>query len=214
MSCPRIRPDRDQNRRGLNATYAGQFLKYLAFAENPPAAYSYRDFDFDTDVARLEELAAIYDPVPPRADPDLSAFRRAGGKLIVYHGWADPSVSPLSSLDFHAEVAAREGGFETLRDWYRVFMVPGMGHCRGGGVPDQFDMLGAIVAWVEKGQAPEVIIATQREGDRVVRTRPLYPYPVVARYSGSGDVDDAANWQPLASSRAPDDDIEWIWDPE
>ena len=198
----------------LNVNYADQFLRFMAFAENPPSTYSYRDFDFDTDIPKLEEYAAIYDPVAPHTDPDMSGFHAAGGKLIVYHGWADATVSPLTSLDFYAEVAQREGGIGKVRDWYRVFMVPGMYHCRGGAVPNQFDLLGAIVAWVEQGQAPDVVIATQIDGDTVVRTRPLYPYPAVARYSGTGDVNDAANWNPIEPASVHDDDIKWVWDPD
>jgi len=197
----------------LNINYADQFLRFMAFADNPPAAYSYRDFNFETDIPALEEYAAVYDPVPPHEDPDMSAFHARGGKLIVYHGWADPTVSPLTSIDFHAEVAGKFGGAGGISDWYRLFMVPGMLHCRGGDVPDQFDMLSSMVDWVEKGQAPDVIIATQLDGQTIVRTRPLYPYPSVARYSQTGDVNDAANWRSVAPDAVHDDDIEWVWDP-
>ena len=198
----------------LNINYADQFLRFLAFAENPPLSYSYRDFNFDTDIVKLEEYAAIYDPVAPYTDPDMSKFRDVGGKLIVYHGWADGTVSPLTTLDFYAEVAQREGGIENVEDWYRVFMVPGMFHCRGGGVPDKFDLLSAIVAWVENQQAPGKIVATQMNGDKVVRTRPMYPYPAVARYSGKGDVNNAESWEPARPEVRHQDDIKWIWDPD
>jgi feruloyl esterase len=197
-----------------NANYANQFLRFLAFAETPPLSYRYSDFNFDSDIVELEEYAAIYDPVAPYTDPDTSKFHKAGGKLIVYHGWADPSVPPTTTLDFYAEVAQRSGGIEKVQKWYRVFMVPGMGHCRGGGVPDTFDMLSAIVAWTEKELAPDRIVATQFDGDKVIRTRPLYPYPTVARYSGSGDVNDAANWKPVSPTTKRDDDIKWMWDPD
>ncbi len=181
----------------LNINYADQFLRFLAYADNPPLSYSYRDFNFDTDITKLEKYAAVYDPVAPHTDPDMSAFHQAGGKLIVYHGWADGTVSPLTSVDFYSEVARKEGGMDKVRDWYRMYMVPGMFHCRGGGVPDQFDMLSSIVAWVERNQAPESILARQMDGEKVVRSRPLYPYPTVARYSGTGDVNEAANWKPF-----------------
>lgn len=202
----------------LNANYATEFLKYLAFPENPPDSYSYRDFDFATDVPKLEEYAAVYDPVAPHRDPDLSAYRAAGGKLIVYHGWADATVSPLTTLDFYSEITQQQGGVDAVQDWYRVFMFPGMQHCRGGGVPDKADWLGAIMNWVEADKAPDRIVATQYgEGGiaagKTVRTRPLYPYPAVARYSGSGDLDDAANWE-SSDGEEHDDDIHWIWDPD
>jgi len=156
----------------------------------------------------------VYDPVAPHTDPDMSAFHKAGGKLIVYHGWADGTVSPLTSVDFYSEVAQKEGGMDKLKDWYRMYMVPGMFHCRGGGVPDQFDMLSNIVAWVERNQAPESILARQMDGEKVVRSRPLYPYPTVARYSGTGDVNEAANWKPFNPLVVHDDDIKWVWDPQ
>ena len=199
---------------GLNINYSDQFLRFMAFSENPPPSYSYRSFNFDTDVSKLEEYAAVYDPVAPHTDPDLSVFHEGGGKLIVYHGWADATVSPLTSVDFYSEVAQKEGGIDKIKDWYRLFMVPGMFHCRGGGVPDQFDMLSSIVAWVENDQAPEIILARQTEGEQLVRTRPMYPYPTVARYSGAGDVNDADNWKPVDPLRAHDDDIKWVWDPD
>jgi hypothetical protein len=198
----------------LNINYAEQFLRFMAFAENPPLSYTYRNFNFDTDVQKLEPYAAVYDPVAPHTDPDLSAFHAAGGKLIVYHGWADATVSPLTSIDFYAEIAGKAGGIDKIKDWYRLYMVPGMFHCRGGDVPDRFDLLASIVAWVEDGRAPEAVIARQMDGEKVVRSRPLYPYPAVARYSGAGDVDDAANWQSLAPTSQHEDDIKWVWDPD
>lgn len=189
------------------------YLRYLAFAENPPADYDYRRFDFDRDIAAVEAQAALYDPVAPGQAPDLSGFAAAGGKLMIYHGWADAGVSPMALLDYHAHVVARAGGPEKARDWMRVFMVPGMFHCRGGNAPNSFDMLPDLVAWVEQGQAPDRILATQRDGDRIVRTRPLFPYPAMATYTGRGDVDDAANWKPVSPRQYPDDRIDWIWAP-
>lgn len=190
------------------------YLRYLGFAQNPPADYNYRSFDFDKDVAAVEAQAALYDPVAPHQAPDLSGFAALGGKLILYHGWADAGVSPMALLDYHAHVVARGGGPEQAKNWMRVFIVPGMFHCRGGDAPNSFDMLPAMVAWVEQGKAPERIVATQREGDRVVRTRPLFPYPAVATYAGKGDVNDAANWNPVAPKHYPDDRIDWIWAPK
>src|SRR5690606_28014338 len=160
------------------------------------------------------KMAALYDPVAPYESPDLAAYRARGGKLIVYHGWADPTVSALGTLDYRARVAEAMGGDQALDDWFRVFMVPGMFHCRGGDAPNTFDMLEAIVAWVERDEAPDSILATQVRDGRTVRTRPLYPYPLVARYTGTGSVDDAANWRPEKPARTTDDRIDWIWAPK
>ncbi|MEI9963991.1 MAG: tannase/feruloyl esterase family alpha/beta hydrolase [Caulobacteraceae bacterium] len=189
-------------------------VRYIVFEKNPPAGYSHWDYDFDADVAKSEATAALYDPVAPYTRPDLAAFSARGGKLIVYHGWADQGVSPLATLDYYAKVTADGGGIDKVRDWFRVFMVPGMFHCRGGDAPNTFDMLSAAVAWVEHGKAPDQVIATESKDGKVVRTRPLAPYPQVARYTGSGDVNDAANWTVAAPAKTYDDNIDWIWAPK
>lgn len=191
---------------------AEAWLRFLAFSE-PRPDYNYRDFNFDTDVAATEASAAMFDPVPPRGTPDLSGFERRGGKLIIYHGWADPGVSPLATLDYYANITESQGGLDSVRNWFRVFMVPGMYHCRGGNAPNTFDFLPHLVRWVEGGAEPDGIIATQSENGAVVRTRPLYAYPNVARYVGSGDVNDAANWRSAPPRRRFNDRYDWIWAP-
>lgn len=117
-------------------------------------------------------------------------------------------------LDYYAQVWTHAGGLEATRDWFRLFMVPGMLHCRGGDAPNIFDFLPAIIAWVEKGEAPNGIVATQRDDKGgVTRTRPLYAYPEVAHCGGQGDVNDAANWQAKRPQIVGDDRIDWIWKP-
>ena len=189
------------------------YLRYLGFVQNPPADYDPRSFNFDTDVVKLEEMARLYDSVAPYEAPNLDEFHKSGGKLIVYHGWADATVSALGTLDYYAKVVDRGGGIDEVKSWFRVFMVPGMHHCARGNAPNTFDMLEAMVAWVERGEAPDRIIATQTDGDKVVRTRPLFPYPTVARYTGKGDANDAANWIPAEPRVKRDDNIDWIWAP-
>ena len=144
-------------------------------------------------------------------NPDLSAFRRRGGKLILYHGWSDPALSATATIDYYKAVAAKLGPKET-GDFVRLYLVPGMQHCKGGPGPNQFgtwpvkgadpnvSVSAAIEQWVETGTAPGAIIATKfkRQGDRasgVLRTRPLCPYPQVAKYKGTGSTDDAANFE-------------------
>lgn len=116
-------------------------------------------------------------------NPDLSALKRHGSKLLQYHGWNDPAISPLNSVNYFESVQKKMGD---NGEFYRLFMVPGMAHCVGGPGPNQFDKMSAIVDWVEKVKAPERIVAG--------RTRPLCPYPKVAKYSGSGSTDDAQNF--------------------
>lgn len=193
---------------------ASSYLRYLAFAE-PRPDFNYRDFNWDTDPQLVAAQAAIYDPVAPGERPDLTAFEKRGGKLIAYHGWADAGVPPESLLDYYAKVTGTQGGVTKVKDWFRVFMVPGMYHCMGGDAPNTFATLPAVVAWVEKGIAPDGIIATQRNADNSVkRTRPLFAYPSVARYTGQGDVNDAKNWRSYTPAKLRDDNIDWLFAPK
>jgi feruloyl esterase len=190
-------------------------LRFLAFWPNPPLSYTYRDFNFGTDLPKIEATLELYDPVPPGGAPDLTAFKQRGGKLIVYHGWADGGVSPLNTLDYYAQVAHRQGGMEAARGWFRLFMVPGMFHCRGGNAPNTFDFMPAIMAWVEKGVPPDGVVATQKSpAGAIIRQRPLYAYPEQAVFNGSGDVNQADSWGRSALPKAmPDDRVAWIWGP-
>src|SRR5262249_31912486 len=116
------------------------------------------------------------------------------GKLIQYHGWSDPQISPENSTEYYTRVVTRLGGANTLQDGYRLFMAPGMGHCGGGEGPNAFDMVTALEQWGEHGKAPERIIASHATDRRVDRTRPLCPYPQIATYTGSGSTDEAVNF--------------------
>ena len=112
------------------------------------------------------------------------------------YGWADTILQPMMGVNYY-EQALAENGPDTP-DFLRLFMVPGMGHCGGGVGPDRHDAVTAIIDWVETGTAPDSMIASKVVDDEVVRTRPLCPYPEVARYSGSGSIDDAANFSCVA----------------
>jgi feruloyl esterase len=143
-------------------------------------------------------------------DPDLSALRRRGGKLILWHGWSDPAISPLNAIRYYESVQAKMGARET-DEFVRLFMLPGVQHCDGGPGPTGFHGAGAlkrdpqhdanlaIERWVEEGAAPAQIIATRfktpaEPASGVARTRPLCPYPQVARYKGTGSTDEAENF--------------------
>ncbi len=145
--------------------------------------WDWTTFDFDRDVTAADrELGAVVNQI----DPDLSAFRAHGGKLLQYHGWSDPAISPLNSVNYFTSVQQTMGD---TQDFYRLFMFPGMEHCGGGPGPNQFDRMRLITDWVEQGAAPDAIIAA-----RPGRTRPVCAYPRVAKYSGAGSTDDAANF--------------------
>jgi feruloyl esterase len=180
-------------------------LKYMVF-ENPK--WDFRTFDFDKDLAFAEKkLGQTFDAF----DPDLTKFRQRGGKLLMYHGWNDPSISPLNTIDYYERVVSflRKNGHaadaETqAQSFLRLFMVPGMLHCSGGPGPSSFDMLGALEGWVERGRAPDQVIASRSTKGVQDRTRPLCVYPNVAVYSGSGSTDDAASFScqaPTGSGR-------------
>jgi tannase/feruloyl esterase len=170
-----------------NSDGIGQF-KYIVF-ENPN--WDWRTFDAKTDVARAENA---YGGLINANDPNLKPFAFHGGKLITYHGWADTTIPSHASIAYYERVLETMGGVSKTQDWYRLFMVPGMGHCGGGEGPNSFDMLTALEQWVEKGQAPGQIVASHSTAGNVDRTRPLCPYPQVARYTGTGSIDDAANF--------------------
>jgi len=147
-------------------------------------------FDPDKQIPQLErELGATVDSM----DPNLTRFRAHGGKLILYHGWADPLLSPFNTLDYYDSVA-QTLGLDSTAAFVRLYLVPGMEHCRGGTGPDEFDAVEALAGWVEHGASPDRIVAAHTTAGRIDRTRPLCPYPQVARYQGSGSTDEAASF--------------------
>jgi feruloyl esterase len=158
------------------------FFKYLVFED---AGWDWRSFDFDKDVAFADKK--VGDAVNQIA-ADLSAFRKRGGKIIQYHGWYDPAIAPGNSIDYFESVQREIGD---TSDFYRLFMVPGMYHCRGGPGAIEFDRMAAISRWVEQGIVPDTILATSVKRDF---TRPLCSYPKVAKFKGSGDPNEASSF--------------------
>ena len=169
------------------ATGLDQF-RFIVF-RNPQWQVS--DFNFDADIVRAEETDA--DTINA-LDPDLKPFVARGGKLIHYHGWNDPQISPRNSTQYYTRVLEKLADKSQIDASYRLFMVPGMAHCGGGEGPNTFDMVSALERWVENGGAPDQIIATHSTSSKPDRTRPLCPYPRIAAYTGAGSMDDAANF--------------------
>ncbi|WP_213989459.1 tannase/feruloyl esterase family alpha/beta hydrolase [Sodalis sp. dw_96] len=192
----------------FSRTIALSSLKYMNFVTNPPAAFALKDLKFTTATFQaLEKLHPLYDAT----NPDLSAFASAGGKLIIWHGWADPHISPLNSIAYHNALAqflgtSRRDGFE------RLYLLPGVYHCSGGEGPSLVDFLTPMMAWVEKGTPPDGV-ATWQAPDRAknsfgqpdagknpdkaaprqetipvnAASRPVFPYPYYAVYGVKGD---------------------------
>lgn len=159
-----------------------------------PAMFGRPNLSMSVSVDALERRAAE-NPVEALTDTtwtNLSTFAAHGGKLIFYHGLSDPVFSPYDTLDYYKEMEGANGGADQVQSWSRIFLVPGMNHCGGGPALDQFDALGAVMKWVEKGEAPDLIVATGNHFPGV--SRPLCAYPKHAQYKGSGDPKDARNF--------------------
>jgi feruloyl esterase len=182
----------------LGFAFLDDGLKYLSFEQDDPT-YSYRFFNFDTD----PPLFAFMGEILNATDPQLVRFKAYGGKLIMYHGWADPAISALRTIEYSEEVVQAIGGKRQTDQFFRLFLAPGMHHCSGGPGPNTFDTLTALETWVEDGIAPTRIIASHSTGGVVDRTRPLCPYPQVARYVGTGSIDQAQNFLCTPPAPAP-----------
>ena len=189
--------------KSLQFAFGTNFFASMVYS-NP--AWDYHTFSVDHDMKLADDsLAGKLNAT----SPDLKKFKDRGGKLILYHGWSDAAIPPVSTVNYYQSVLSKMGAKDTS-SFVRLFMVPGMQHCGGGPGPNVFgqgvvtggdpdhDIDAALRRWVEEGKAPEQIIATKFKGTSpssgVARTRPLCRYPQVAQWSGTGSTDDAANF--------------------
>ena len=199
----------------FSALIAQGALKNLIFEPDPPQDYSLADLKFEqASVELLKARHRLYDAT----NPDLSAFQNAGGKLILWHGWSDPHISPLTTIAYH-EAVQKQMGSAALSQFERLYLLPGVYHCGRGEGPSAIDLLTPMLDWVERGKAPDAVItrtAANAAGDfgqppagrpgpepgaaaqksvGPSRSQPVYPYPAVATYIGAGDPNDAANYR-------------------
>jgi hypothetical protein len=188
-------------------------------ATEQPKYWVYLDPNWDWKTLTYDNYGAFFDktvemvnPVIGTDNPDLSAFAQRGGKLLLFHGWADQLIMPQGTTMYFEKVVETLGGSANVAKFAKLFMVPGMAHCAGGPGPNRFgfapvgqgptdpahNIFSALMAWSERGQEPQQIVAAKYNADdptqALVRTRPLCPYPMLARYTGSGSTDDAANF--------------------
>jgi hypothetical protein len=169
----------------LQFGFATGFFKYFVFSD---ANWDYSHYD----VANARRDTRAPGTFLNADDPNLSKFKAHGGKLILWHGWSDPALNAKSTIRYYEQVQAID---PDVRDFARLFLMPGVLHCGGGSGPDQVDWLPALVNWVERGQPPNRLTASKHgEGEAIVRTRPLCPYPLEAAYNGTGSTDDEANF--------------------
>jgi feruloyl esterase len=168
----------------LRYAFGTGIAKYLVF-HDPNWDYSKYDF------ANWKQDSALAATFLNATNPDLSPFSKRGGKLILWHGWADPALSPLASIRYHEQVYARD---PNAASYFRTFLMPGVLHCSGGAGPDTVDWARTISDWVENGKAPDRVIAAKVASGAVTRSRPLCPYPQKAVYNGTGSTDDERNF--------------------
>ena len=206
---------------GHFSSFDVDFLRYMAFIPDPGPNWQPSDLNFDRDYMRFGMMESLY----AANNPDLRAFKGNGGKLIVYHGWADAGaggIPPLKTVDYYETAEKTMGGHAATRDFFRLFMIPGMGHCGGGEGADHIDFVSYLENWVENGQAPDVIVGAHIDTDQFLSThdskspnfsreyelflndprsvkftRPVYPYPIQAKYKSMGDPNRAESFEPV-----------------
>lgn len=207
------------NADGKQTEYKGSSITgYLGYEQGAPGGPTFKasDFDYDKDPARLDLVGTIYNPV----NPDLSRFSDAGGKLILFHGWNDNNIPVEASIDYWDDAVRANGGEASTRQFFRFFAPPGVNHCRGGDGGGEIDWITAIENWVERGIAPDQVIAHRMtkpyvsvprvmedygatyskfgrhplKPEEYDRARPVFTWPTAARYSGKGDPAKPENW--------------------
>jgi feruloyl esterase len=157
--------------------FGTNMFKYLVF--NDPE-WNYSKYDFSTFFEDTRYAAAYLDAT----QTDYTEFRKRRGKMIMHHGWNDPALSAFETIKHYQQAEQKD---KNIQSYIRLFLLPGVLHCGGGPGPDDVDWLKLIRDWVENDKAPERLVLSKKEKDKIVMTRPVFPFPKVAVYSGKGD---------------------------
>ena len=169
----------------LQYGFGTEMFKYLIYRDS---TWDYSTYDFKNFFSDTRYASAFLDA----GNTDYSKFKDHDSKLILYHGWSDPALSALSSIEYYESV---EKADPSVRDYFRLFLLPGVLHCGGGPGPDQVDWVKIIRGWVENGEAPERVVVSKMKDGKVAMTRPVFPYPRKAVYDGKGDPDSEKSFQ-------------------
>jgi feruloyl esterase len=180
------------------------FARYLAYANVADPNWQLKDLQFSVPGFWKTVTTSSY---LSATDPDIRAFAGRGGKLLLWHGWGDQHISPMGTLNYYDAMRSTLGA-QAVDRFARLYLFPGVAHCGGGEGPDQFDVLTPVMAWVEGNVVPGKIVASQMTNHVTTRT-PVFPYPAIAHWKGTGSTDDAANF--VAATPAPvRDDFDWV----
>jgi feruloyl esterase len=182
----------------IDQTITQESLRYIV-GQGIDGDATFRDVTFTAE--EFHRMTRANDGMYDAIDPDLSAFRAAGGKLILWAGWADPAISPVGTVAYYQAVQKAMGGPAVTSRFARLFMLPGVSHCGGGDGPSSFDALTAITTWVTRNQAPaSLITSTVDSTGTATATRPVYPYPLMAVDTTGGPINQASSYTPRPTS--------------
>jgi feruloyl esterase len=161
--------------------------------------------------ANFEKATAANDGALDATDPNLSAFERAGGKLILWAGYADPAINPVGTVSYYQAVVRDSGGLAATESYARLFLLPGVAHCGGGQGPSTFDALTAVTDWVTKGTAPSSLLTSLTgQSSTVTATRPVYAYPYIAVDTTGGSPTEASSYTPQVSTAEQSLNVQWL----
>ncbi|USQ86829.1 tannase/feruloyl esterase family alpha/beta hydrolase [Streptomyces phaeoluteigriseus] len=188
--------------------FVRETIRYQIF-DSPQPTLTYKDIKFTK--AYYEKVMGLGEGMYDATDPDLRAFKKAGGKLILWHGLGDQHIPAVGTMAYYKAVQKTMGGAEATSDFARLFLLPGVAHCGGGQGPDTLDALTAIVDWVTAGQAPDSMLTESLDsGGKVTSARPAYPFPYVAENTTGGSADDPASYTPVRSAAEAGLTLDWL----